>query len=323
MALVRIMLAIIGVTAVTVAARESFGQVRIQAAITTQSESASMGRPEKLTVTIGDVLIRIDGPKMWTLSGFDYQQSAIASEDSAYGSVLNIKDVGILGSAHFLDVPGKPDQVEKEQVSLLQFFLDEQPVTKITPTMNISGKSFRMTRESKIRGVQLTSTVTLRDGVLTESVRMQTAAAVDLKVSYPLMYAWSPKMSNFLFGDDRGIQKRGEFLAEPAKPTEGLEKSASWMAVYNAKEEKGAVAYVLQRPPKGDAWLQFTDAPGIYRKLRLMSFSETTMPAGFDGTYMVSVGFFSTPAKDWERAAEQRLKEIESLIAKRSSGDRK
>ena len=73
MALVRIMLAIIGVTAVTVAARESSGQVRIQAAITTQSESASMGRPEKLTVTIGDVLIRIDGPKMWTLSGFDYQ----------------------------------------------------------------------------------------------------------------------------------------------------------------------------------------------------------------------------------------------------------
>ena len=287
-----------------------------------KGQSFGGARPEKLTVTIGDVLIRIEGSKLWTLSGIDFQKSEIAVQDSAYGSVLNIKGVGILGSAHFLDVPGKPGEVEKEQVSLVQFFLDEQPVTEITPTMTITGKSFRMNRESKIRGVHLHSSVTLRDGVLIETARIRTAEAVDLRVSYPLMYAWSPAMSQYLFGDDKGVQKRGVFLSESAKPTEGLEKSSRWMAVYNPRDKKGAVLSVTQRPATADAWLQFTDAPGIYRKLRLMSFSEKTMPAGFDGTFQVAVGFFTAPDNDWETPARQRMQQLQSLDAPQSNANR-
>lgn len=279
-------------------------------------------RPEKLTATIGDVLIRIDGPKLWTLSGIDFQNSPIAVQDSAYGSVLNIKGVGILGSAHFLDVPGKPGEVEKEQVSLVQFFLDERPVTEITPTMNLTAKSFRMNRESKIRTVHLNSSVILRDGVLIETVRLRTAEAVDLRVSYPLMYAWSPLMSEYLFGNDGGIQRRGVFLSETAKPTEGLEKSSRWMAVYNAKDKKGAILYVMQQPSKADTWLQFTDAPGVYRKLRLMIFSERTMPAGFDGTFQVAVGFFTATDNDWETPALRRMQQLQSLAATRPNADR-
>lgn len=279
--------------------------------------SDSLKRPEKLTATIGDVLIRIDGPKLWTLSGIDYQSSQIAVQDSAYGSVFNLKGVGILGSAHFLDVPGKPGDVEKEQVSLVELFLDERPVSEITPTMNITGKSFRMNRESKIRAIQLTSSVILRDGVLIETVRIKTNESVDLRVSYPLMYAWSPLMSGYLFGNDDGVQKRGVFLNESAKPSEGLEKASRWMAVYNAKDKKGAVLYVLQQPSKEEAWLQFTDAPGVYRKLRLMIFSEKTMPAGFDGVFQSAVGFFTATDNDWETAAQQRMRQLQSLVVAR------
>lgn len=308
----RIVFAIVLVIAIDVSrdvSAQEFGKDQIFA----RSASASSARPEKLTATIGDVLIRIDGSKLWTLSGVDFQKSEIAVQDSAYGSVLNIQGVGILGSAHFLDVPGKPGEVEKEQVSLVQFLLDERPVTEITPTMNLTGKSFRMDRESKIRAVQLTSRVTLRDGVLLESVRMRTTEAVDLKVSYPLMYAWSPQMSKYLFGNDSGIQKRGAFLHETAKPTEGLEKASRWMAVYNANDQSGAVLYVMQQPSKEDLWLQFTDAPGVYRKLRLMCFSEKIMPAGFDGTFQLAVGFFSANDTDWEEVARQRMLQLQSL----------
>jgi hypothetical protein len=272
--------------------------------------SAKIERPEKLTVTIGDVLIRIDEPKLWTLSGIDYLKLPIAVQESAYGSVINIKGVGFLGSAHFLDVPGKPGEIEKEQVSLVEFFLDGRPIREITPTMTVSGKSFHMDRESKIRTVQLKSSVVLRDGVLIESVRMRTTEAIDLKVSYPLMYAWSPEMSAYLFGNDSGVQRRGVFVGETAKATEGLEKTSRWMAVYNAKEKQGAVLYVLQHPAKEDVWLQFTDAPGIYRKLRLMSFSEKTMPAGFDGTFQTAVGFFTATDNDWETIALQRAHQL-------------
>lgn len=53
--------------------------------------SAKIARPEKLTATIGDVLIRIDGLKLWTLSGIDFQNSKIAVQDSAYGSACGQK----------------------------------------------------------------------------------------------------------------------------------------------------------------------------------------------------------------------------------------
>ena len=280
-------------------------------------------RPDKLTVTIGDVRIRIDGPKLWTLSGLDFQDSTIAVQDSAYGSVLHIPAVGILGSAHFLDVPGQPGVVEKEQVSLVRFFLNERPVTDITPTMNLTGKSFRFERESQIRAVRLQSSVALRDGVLREAVRMQTTEAVDLRVTYPLMYAWSPQMSDYLFGDDNGITRRGTFLGEAAKAAEGLEKTARWMAVYDARSQHGAVAVLVRHPAQADAWLQFTDAPGVYRKLRLMSFSDQIMPAGFDGTFEMAVGCFTASRDDWGASALRRLRELRSLAATPANPDTK
>ncbi len=287
-------------------------------ALPTNQTVGKDNRPEKLIVTVGDVLIRIDGPKLWTLSGVDYRGSEIAVQDSAYGSVLNIKGVGFLGSAHFLDVPGKPGKIEKEQVSLVEFELDERPMMETTATINLNGKSFRMTRESTIRTVRLSSSVALRDGVLTESVRMKTNAAVDLKVTYPLMYAWSPKATEYLFGDDKRVQKRGTFSSENGKPSEGLEKTARWMAVYNPHAQQGAVLYVVQRPAMDDVWLQFTDAPGVYRKLRLMSFTEKTMPAGFDGTFQVAVGFFTARSDEWESAALQRMSQLRKLASDRS-----
>ncbi len=276
---------------------------------------ADFKRLENLTAVVGDVSFRIDGPKLWTLSGIEFQKTVLAVQESAYGSVINIQGVGYLGSAHFLDVPNKPGQIEKEDVTQVQFFLDGQRLTEITPQMSVTGKAFRMERKSKIRAVSLDSTVDVRDGVVMETARMRTAEAVELKVTYPLMYAWTPSATSYLFGDDTGIQKRGVFLRESAKPGEGLEKTSRWMAIYDAPSGKGAVCYVVQQPSTADAWLQFTDAPGIYRKLRLMSFTEKTMPAGFDGSFQTAIGFFSASENDWEGKALQRMTELRMLAA--------
>ena len=81
-------------------------------------------RPTSLTAKVGDVLVRIDGPKLWTLSRIEYKGALLGVEDSAYGTVVNIRNVGNLGTAHFLDVPGHPGEVEKEQVHELRFFID-------------------------------------------------------------------------------------------------------------------------------------------------------------------------------------------------------
>lgn len=277
------------------------------------NDSTSLQRPDSLTVGVGDLVIRIDGPKMWTLSGIEYQKTVMAVKESAYGAVFTIRDVGTLGSAHFLDVPNKPGEVEKESVTQLQFFLDDQLVTEFAPQMSISGKSFQMERRSQIRSIDVESTVSLRHGVLIESSRVRTDAAVNLRIAAAMMYAWTPTATVYLFGGDKGIRNRGTFLPDTEKAAEGGDKAARWMAVYDAPSGKGAVSYVVTQPPGADTWLQFTDAPKVYRKMRLLFFPEQIMPAGFDGTFQTATGFFSATESEWETKAQQLATELTSL----------
>ena len=278
-----------------------------------QSRDTQAARPDLVNCAIGNVTFQIDGPKLWTLSGIEYKTHSIATRDSAYGTVLNIEGVGLLGTAHFLDVPGQPGKVEKEHISQLQFFVDGSCVAPDLPQANLTGKSFRLKRSSVIRAVHLESEVSVENDVLIETVRMRAQGDVRLKLSYPLMYAWSPSMTDYLFGDDTGVLKRGSFLPEGAKPGEGLERNARWMAVYDSANRCGAVCLLRQHPASEDVWFQYTDAPGVYRKLRLMSFSEKTMPAGFDGTWQSAIAFFYAEPNAWEEAAIDRLQGLRGL----------
>ena len=280
-------------------------------------DAAETDRPNSLTISIGDVAARIDGPKMWTLSRIDYQSTVMAIEDSAYGTVFTIRDVGTLGSAHFLDVPDKPGEVEKEDVTRLRFFLDDQPVTEISKTMTISGESFRMERRSRIRMIDVDCSLQLRDGLLIELARVRTAEAVDLRLGAAMMYAWSPTMTDYLFGDDEGVLNRGKFIPDAAKATEGGDKTARWVAVYDEKCGKGAISYIVQQPPEAGTWWQFTDAPKVYRKMRLLFYTEQIMPAGFDGTFQTATCFFSATENKWEAKAQQLATELKALSATR------
>ncbi|MGE0606062.1 MAG: hypothetical protein AB7O62_02975 [Pirellulales bacterium] len=274
-----------------------------------RQDSASW--PESVVVTVGDIRTRIDGPKMWTLSGLHYQDTVMATEDSAYGTVLTIRDVGHLGTAHFLDVPGKPGEVEKEDVTRLRLFVDDMPVTKLSPTMNLAGKSFRMERESRIRAMELESTILLRDDALTETVRMRATGPLDLQNSYPWMYAWTPQATDYVFGDDRGIQQRGTFIQEGPTVAKVV-KNATWMAVFNAADGKGSVCCFLQHPPKMEAAFLLVDAPDAYRKVAAYTLEDTVVPKGFEGTYQSRIGFFTAAKADWPAQAQRTAAELRS-----------
>jgi hypothetical protein len=270
-------------------------------------------RPDLIDCEIDAIAFQIDGSKLWTLSGLEFQSHSIATRDSAYGTVLNIDGVGLLGTAHFLDIPGQPGKIEKENVTGFQILVDEAPVTFDAPNAHLAGASFRMKRTSLIRAVRLESEVSVRNNILIETVRMQTQVEVPLKLSYPLMYAWSPKMTDYLFGNDSGVLKKGTFQATGEKTAEGLERTARWMAVYDSANDCGAICLLSRQPSSEDVWFQYTDAPGVYRKLRLMSFSEKTMPAGFDGTYQAAMAFFKADKTEWEDTALRRLQELKAL----------
>jgi len=278
--------------------------------------SAQADWPQKVTVTVGDIRTRIEEAKLWTLSGIDFQNTVMATEESAYGTVITIRGVGHLGTAHFLDVPGKPGEIEKENVTSLQFFVDGKAVKDFTPTMNLSGTTFRMERRSKIRALDLESTVLIQEGVLIETQHWHATKAIDLRMSYPLMYAWTPAATHFAVGDDSGILQRGVFRKEGKGDDGGLNKTARWMAVFDAANGRGSVCYLLKHPADADGWLQWSDAPGIYRKLRIMTFVEKIVPEGFEGTYQSAVGFFSATEADWEQQAQRRAEELKTSGAR-------
>ena len=272
--------------------------------------------PQKVVVTVGDIRTRIDGPKMWTLSGIDYQNGVMATEDSAYGTVLTIRNVGHLGTAHFLDVPGKPGQVEREDVFHLQLFVDDKPVNELSPTMNLNGDSFRMERRSKIRALELDSTISIRNGVLTETARFRVTGPIDLQNAYPWMYAWTPQATDYVFGDDKEIQKRGAFLKE-GKTASQVVKNATWMAVFNSANRKGSVCYFLKHPPNSEASFLLIDAPGVYRKIAAYTLVDQIVQKGFEGTYQSAIGFFTATQSDWVEQAQRRAAELRTSETKR------
>jgi len=106
----------------------------------------------------------------------------LAVEDSAYGTVVTYPGAKHLGTAHFLEVPGHPGEIEKENVTDLRFYLDDQPLQNLTDSMSISGKSFRVERVSKIRTFDLDSVLDVRDGVVMQSAHLRAPVAVDLQV---------------------------------------------------------------------------------------------------------------------------------------------
>lgn len=275
--------------------------------------------PAEITVTVGDIRTRIDGPKMWTMSGIDFQNNVMAVEDSAYGTVLTIRDVGHLGTAHFLDVPGKPGEVEKEIITSLEFFLDGKPIKRFQPKMNVSGKSFKMVRKSTIRSLELESILDVRDGVVSETSNWNVTGPIDLQKGHPLMYAFTPKNKMYVLGNENGIQKRAEYQKEGGTDVK-TEKESTWIGTFDPVGGKGSVCYVIKQPaqPEAAAWFLLIDAPGIYRKMALYTFVDKIAQPGFKGTYQTAIGFFNATEADWEQQAQKRAEELKSFTSELS-----
>ena len=177
------------------------------------------------------------------------------------------------------------------------------------PMMNLSGQSFRMERRSKIRAMNLETSISLRDGVLIETVNFLATGPIDLRVAYPWMYAWTKDATAYVFGDDKGIQKRGLFRKEGPTASEVI-KNSSWMAVFNSSSGQGSVCCFLKHPPMDDGRFLLIDAPGVYRQIAAYTLEDKVVEAGFNGTYQSAVGFFTATANDWEQHALRRAAEL-------------
>lgn len=267
--------------------------------------------PNALTASLGDLRVKINADDLlWSCNGIDYKGTVMGMDGSVYITVATIKNVGHFGSAHFLEVPGKPNEIEKEPIESLKMILDGKPIDKPSSPAEINGKVFRIERQSKIRDLDVDSTVEWRDNKAIEFVHIHANKDVELNQIYTLSFPWSPNMKEFMFGLADGTKKTGTFLPDDKKAGEGLEKTANWFATYDPETRKGGVAFLAQRPTDVETWFQYTDAPKIYRKLRMMCFVNQTMPKDFDGKWALLVGFFESDSADWKAAAEKCLADL-------------
>lgn len=125
-------------------------------------------------------------------------------------------------------------------------------------------------------------------------------------------------LSAFLAGND----------AEPDKAISGplrddaevvrkfyINQRVDWMAVYEPKSGQFAVSRLMQAPELGDHISTLWNVPGTYRKFYLKCFNNTTVPAGFTGTWKMVTAFGSSAPAAWESAARK----LAAAMLKRSS----
>jgi hypothetical protein len=264
--------------------------------------------PPSVTAVCGNLLVRIDGPKIWTLSRIEYGGTRLGIEESAYGTVFNFPDVGFIGSGH--------RDVGVEQAESVEFYLDGAPVA--APGGTLRGTSFRVVKRSRIRDVALESDVTVAGDRITERTVVRVERAVPLRFVYHFMHAWTPTATAYLAGRAGGEEVEGELRDAPETDRQFyVNREMDWIAVYDGPSGKGVVSRLVERPALGGATMKLWNVPRVYRKFYLQSFSDQVLPAGFAGTYAMVTAFFEAPAGRWRAAARQLALELRGATARR------
>ena len=260
--------------------------------------------PKSLKVTCSDVLIRIDGPKMWTPSRIEYKGTLLGIEDSAYGTVLGFPAIGWLGTAHKLDIPDG-----QEDVRSLEFYLEDEKFT--ASEHEISGKSFKLIKKSRILNVYIENITELKNNRIYETAVMKAKQETPLNVAYHFMHAWTPTATAFLACATDGNELQDVLKdSNDVKGKHYVLRDLAWIAVYDGPSGKGIVSRLLEKPEIGGGNSLLVNAPAIYRKCYVMCFEGKSLPAGFEGKYRMVTGFFEAKSNEWQDAARKLSQDL-------------
>ncbi|MBE7493786.1 MAG: hypothetical protein HS117_02460 [Verrucomicrobiaceae bacterium] len=252
----------------------------------------------RITVSCGDVTLLLRQASQWTPGRFDFRGAPMTTERSAYGTVFSFPDVGFIGTAHLENEP--------EPLESLTFILDGKPVE--SPAAEMKGRSFRFERRSRVRGFDLTCVTEIENDRIHETTTVHAREAMPLRLVYHFMHAWTPTVSAFLAGNDT---EPGKTLSGPLHDGSDtarkffINRRIDWMAVYEPKSGQFGVSRLLSSPEQGGHISMIWNVPGSYRKFYLKCFENSTVPAGFTGTWRMVTAFGAASPAAWEDAARK------------------
>ena len=180
----------------------------------------------------------------------------------------------------------------------------------------LEGRTFRLERRSRIRGIELSGVVELREDQVFETVTLTASQAVPLKLAYPFMHAWQPTVSAYAAGRDgeQALVASGPLTDEVATARSFVINTAvDWAAVYEPVSGQWAVSRLLESPKQAGAVSMIWNVPGSYRKYYLRVFNDATVPAGFQGTWRMVTAFGAGPQEGWEAAARKRAEALRTV----------
>lgn len=250
--------------------------------------------PDLPTITLqsGDLTVLMRQASQWTPGRIDFKGHAMTTERSAYGTVFMYPEIGFIGTGHFENEP--------EELQSLTFFQDGEKIE--APSSDISGKTLSVVRESKIRTFRFTNRIELRDNRLYETVTVKAEKETPLKLVYHFMHAWTPTVSAYLAGND-GEEPSGEPLPDGVERGFHINKPVDWAAVFEPTNKQFAVSRLLESPTGIKTFSKIWNVPGTYRKYYLESFTNDTVPAGFEGTWKMVTAFGESEKDQWEAKA--------------------
>jgi hypothetical protein len=249
-----------------------------------------------ITVSCGQVTLLLRRASQWTLGNIEFRGHPMTTtERSAYGTVFYIPECGFIGTGHLENEP--------ESLDSLNFILDEK--TLIKPSSKLKGDCFRLERKTHVRDLALVCTTELKNERLYETTTIRAAKEVPLKLLYHFMHAWCPNVSAYCAGQDA---KPDKLVSGPLNDVEDLHKfvinqKMDWVAVYEPKSRQFAVSRLLAEPEQGGSISMIWNVPGRYRKFYLKCFDNSTVPAGFQGTWRMVTGFGGCSPENWHEAA--------------------
>lgn len=257
--------------------------------------------PKKFTVECGDLKVSFDARTFWNISRIDFKNKQLGTEDIGfYGTVAMFKDIGFIGSGH--------TENESEVVLSKKLLIDGKEVS--TPKDLTKCAQMQLSKKSRLRSLEVTTTVTVKDDRIVESVSIEALKPENLDLIYNFMHPWVLDFSNYIGETTKGEIVTGKFVDDKGFH---LNKPVKWSGVYSEKLKMGQVTYLPEVPKDFKFIVKYWDNPNNnYRKHYFQTMQKTELKPGTTYKYKAVLGFYEANIDNWQQTAKElsaKLKE--------------
>lgn len=261
------------------------------------AQKTTEGWPREILADSDKLQVRFESRSFWTIYRvkYDGQMIGIDKFGSNYGSVAMFPGIGFIGSGH--------RENEDEIINKIKLYVDGIGVK--TPKSKYKCKTIRLEKWSTIKNLKLYTDIIVKNNRIYENVSMSATEPTKLKLIYHFMYPWAVSTTDYIAETIKGKLEKGKFNNKGFK----LNKQVKWSAVYDSKNQFGAIIKNVTTPKGTPCFTKYWDTPDRYKKHYLHAMSNSEVKPGKEYKYSVEVIPFIAPANSWEKKVKELVKD--------------